>query len=57
MTEEVPCERSRVSGGNFSNVEQELPRNFQIPCLSLCAQQPPLYNPRVNYESKQKINN
>ena len=31
MTEEVPCERSRVSGGNSSNVEEELSRNFQIP--------------------------
>ena len=46
MTEEVPCERSRVSGGNSSNVEEELSRNFQIG-----AQQPPLYNPRVNYGS------
>ena len=26
MTEEVPCERSRVSGGNSSNVEEELSR-------------------------------
>ena len=49
MTEEVPCERSRVSGGNSSNVEEELSRNFQIPRLG--AQQPPLYNPRVNYGS------
>lgn len=31
MTEEVSCERSRVSGGNCSNVEEELSRNFQIP--------------------------
>ena len=30
MTEEVRCERSRVSGGNSSNVEEELSRNFQI---------------------------
>ena len=37
MTEEVPCEKSRVSGGNFSNVEEELSRNFQIPRLSLGA--------------------
>ena len=49
MTEEVPCERSRVSGGNSSNVEEELSRNFQIPRLG--AQQPPLYNRRVNYGS------
>ena len=49
MTEEVPCERSRVSGGNSSNAGEELPRNFQIPRLG--AQQPPLYNPRVNYGS------
>ena len=33
MTEGVSCERSRVSGGNFSNVEEELSRNFQIPRL------------------------
>ena len=46
---EVPCERSRESGGNSSNVEEELSRNFQIPRLG--AQQPPLYNPRVNYGS------
>ena len=31
MTVEVPLERSRVSGGNSSNVEEELSRNFQIP--------------------------
>ena len=37
MTEEVPRERSRVSGGNSSNVEDELSRK------------PPLCNPRVNY--------
>ena len=36
ITEEVPCERSRVSGGNSSNVEEEYN---------------PLYNPRVNYGS------
>ena len=47
MTEEVPCERSRVSGGNSSNVEEELSRNFQIPRLGV--QHPPLYNPGVNY--------
>ena len=46
----MPCERSRVSGGNSSNVEEELSRNIQIPRLG--AQQPPLYNPRVNYGSK-----
>ena len=46
-TTKVPRERSRVSGGNSSNVEEELSRNFQIPCVG--AQQPPLYNPRVNY--------
>ena len=40
MPEEVSCERSRVSGGNFSNVEEELLRNFQIPRLG--TQQPPL---------------
>ena len=34
MTEEVPCERSRVSGRNSSNAEEELSRNFQIPLLS-----------------------
>ena len=33
MTEELPCERLRVSGGNSSNVEEELSRNFQIPRL------------------------
>ena len=33
MTEEVPCERSPVKGGNSSNVEGELSRNFQIPRL------------------------
>ena len=49
MTEEVLRERSRVSGGNSSNVEEELSRNFQIPRVG--AQQPPLYNPRVNYGS------
>ena len=49
MTEEVPCERSRVSGRNSSNVEEELSRNFQIPRLG--AEQPPLHNPRVNYRS------
>ena len=31
MTEEVPRERSRISGGNSSNVEKELSRNVQIP--------------------------
>ena len=39
MKEEVPRERSQVSGGKFSNVEEELSRNFQIPVLvysSLC---------------------
>ena len=36
-------------GGNSSNVEEELSRNFQIPRLG--AQQPSLYNPRVNYGS------
>ena len=56
MTEEVPCERSRVSGGNSTNVEEELSRNFQIPRLG--ARQPPSWctatsvyvhsNPRVN---------
>ena len=46
---EMPYERSRVSGGNSSNVEEELSRNFQISRLG--AQQPPLYNPRVNYGS------
>ena len=30
-TDEVPRERSRVSGDNSSNVEEELSRNFQIP--------------------------
>ena len=49
MTEEVPRERSRVSGGNSSNVEEELSRNFRIPRVGV--QQPPLYNPRVNYGS------
>ena len=49
MTEELPCERSRVSGGNSSNFEEELSRNFQIPRLG--AKQPPLYNPRVNHGS------
>ena len=39
VTEEVPRERSRVSGGNSSNVENELSRK------------PPLCNPRVNYGS------
>ena len=48
-TEEVPRERSRVSGGNSSNVAEELSRNFKISCVG--AQQPPLYNPRVNYGS------
>ena len=42
-------ERSRVSGGNSSNVEEELSRNFRIPRVGV--QQPPLYNPRVNYGS------
>ena len=49
MTGKVPRERSRVSGGNSSNVEEELRRNFQIP--RVVAQQPSLYNPRVNYGS------
>ena len=49
MTEEVPRERSRVSGCNSSNVEEELSRNFRIPRVGV--QQPPLYNPRVNYGS------
>ena len=31
ITEEVPPETSRVSGGNSSNVERELSRNFQAP--------------------------
>ena len=31
MTEEVPHERTRVSGGNSSNFQYELLRNFQIP--------------------------
>ena len=43
MTEEVPRERLRVSGGNSSNVEEELSRSFRIPRVG--AQQPPLYNP------------
>ena len=47
VTEEVPHERSRVSEGNYSNVEEELSSNFQIPRVG--AQQPKLYNPRVNY--------
>ena len=49
VTEEVPHERSRVSEGNYSNVEEELSSNFQIPRLG--AQQPQLYNPGVNYGS------
>ena len=49
MTEELPYVRSRVSGGNSSNVEEELSRNFQIPRLG--AKQLPLYYPRVNYRS------
>ena len=49
MTEEVPHERSRVSGGSSSNVEEELSSNFQIPRVG--AQQPPINNPRVNYGS------
>ena len=49
ITEEVPRERSRVSGSNSTNVEEELSRNFQIPRVG--AQQSPLYNPRVNYGS------
>ena len=44
-TEEVPRERSRVSGGDSSNVKEELSRIFQIP--RVVAQQPPLCNPRV----------
>ena len=42
MTEEVPRERSRISGRNSTNVEEELSRNFQIPRVG--AQQSPLYN-------------
>ena len=49
MTAEVPRERSRVSGSNSTNVEEELSRNFQIPRVG--AQQSPLYNARVNYGS------
>ena len=33
MTEEVPCERSRMRAGNTNNVEEEWSRNFQIPRL------------------------
>ena len=47
--QEVPRERSRVSGGNSSDVQGELSRNFKI--LHVGAQQPPLCNPRVNYGS------
>ena len=32
MAEEVPRERSRVSGGNSSNVEKEVSRNSNSPC-------------------------
>ena len=39
MTEEVPSERSPVSGRNSNNVEDELSRK------------PPLCNPQVNYGS------
>ena len=46
MTQEVSCERSPVSGGNSSNIEEELLRNFQI--LHVDAQQPQLCNPQVN---------
>ena len=51
MAEEVPRERSRVSGGNSSNVEEELSRNSNSPCCcsTAAAQQPPSCNPRVNY--------
>ena len=52
ITEEVPRERSRVSGSNSTNVQEELSRNFQIPRVG--AQQSPLYNPRVNYGSSGK---
>ena len=39
MTEEVPPKRSRLSGGNSSNVEEELSRNFQVPRGVVGAQQ------------------
>ena len=42
MTEEVPRERLRGSGGNSSNVKEEFWRYFQIPRVG--AQQPPLCN-------------
>ena len=50
MTEEVPRERSRVSGGDSSNVKEELSRNLQIP--RVVAQQPALCNLRVRVFGK-----